>query len=206
MPTAIPSPSGFTLRPWRISKQSRYGSTRQSLMNLQSDNKMAAMLHRKKGNDAGNDASKRPSSEHAASQPSSQQSTAPSRRSAQKSTQSQQASKAAHKQIQSRQPRTLDRKRKAPKLKDEAYIRSTMHIPRTKDYPGLPTDIFKNPRACILNIALGCSLAECRTEFTALSNDAFQCTAYYNSAMHSEAVVGEGRTKASHSVSGGRVC
>ena len=206
MPSAIPSPSGFTLRPWRISKQSRHTSTGLDLMNIQSDNRMAAMLHRKKGNDAGNDASKRPSSKHAASQPASQQSTAPSRRSAQKSTQSQQASKAAHKQIQSRQPRTLNKTRKAPKLKDEAYIRSTMHIPRPDDYPTLRKDLFKNPRTCILNIGLGHCMAECRTEFTALSKDAFQCTAYYDSAMHSEAVVGEGRTKASHSVSGGRVC
>ena len=88
----------------------------------------------------------------------------------------------------------------APKLKDEAYIRSTMRMPSPQDYPSLPQDVFKTPRGSILSVAHGAQMAECRSEVVALARGVYQCTVYYNSAMHNEAVVGEGRSEASRSI------
>lgn len=179
------------------------------------------MLHGKKKDGGEKKASKRPPPEHAASNPSSQQSATPSLHNAQTSTQSKQLRNRAHSQAQQRQPSSTSRKRKAttspsqrpatrqrndfPKLKNEAYIRKTMRIPTPEEYPDAPKNVFKTPGASIRSLAHDHKLAECRSEFTALAGSAHQCTAYYNSAMHNQVVVGEGRTKASHSTSCRRV-
>ena len=217
MPSAVPSRNGFIFQPWRNSKQSRHSSFAQDFKTVIHDQRMAAVLHGKKGSGGGKDAARRSPSEHAATQPSSHQSANASRHNAQKSKQSEQSDNRPNRNHQREQPGTMSRKRKAtgplaqpssrrqrsnaPKLKDEAYIRSTMRIPTPQEYPNAPEDVFKNPKSSIVRVAHGCQLAECRSEFTALSKDAYQCTVYYNSAMHSEAVVGEGRTQASRSVS-----
>ena len=72
-----------------------------------------------------------------------------------------------------------------------------MRIPTPQDYPNAPQNIFKTPKVSIYHVADG--LAECRSEINTLDESAFQCVAYYNSAMHNQVVVGEGRTKASSS-------
>ena len=88
-----------------------------------------------------------------------------------------------------------------PELQDEAFVRRTMHVPTSEDYPYAPRNAFKNPRRFIFDLAHGQQLAECRSEFTSLGKGAQQCTAYYDSAMHTEVVIGEGRTNAGRSVS-----
>lgn len=213
MPSAVPSRSALAFRQWKKSKQSRYSSTGQEVKILQNDERIAAMLHGKRENGEAKDDSRKRSPEHAASNPSSHQSATLSHHAAQKPTRSRQPSNGPNKQVQFEKPVLASRKRKAttsldqraarrqrnnaPELKDEAYIRSTMSIPTPKEYPNAPNDVFKNPKGSILNVAHGHRLAECRSEFTTLSRNAYQCTAYYNSAVHREAAVGEGRTQAS---------
>ena len=170
------------------------------------------MLYGKKENGGEKETSRRPMPEQAASNPSSNHSGVPSHHGAQTSTQSKQSSKSTKKQTM-REQAAASRKRKATaslsdrparrkrgngqELKDEAYIRSNMRIPTPQDYPNAPPNIFKTPKVSIYSVANG--LAECRSETNALDTYAFQCVAHYNSAMHNQVVVGEGRTKASFS-------
>lgn len=170
------------------------------------------MLYGKKENGGEKETSRRPMPEQAASNPSSHHSGVPSHHGAQTSPGSKQSSKSSKKQSRSEKfsnkrkataslsDRPARRKRgDASALKDEAYIRSNMRIPTPQDYPNAPQNIFKTPKVSIYNVADG--LAECRSEINALDKYAFQCVAYYNSAMHNQVVVGEGRTKASFSIS-----
>lgn len=211
MPSAVHSRNTLTSRPWRGLKQNRHSSTGQELKTvLQNDNeRIAAMLFGKENNGGEKEASKSLPRKHATSNPSSHQTVMHSH------TQSKQPSEFPRKQAQLRKPAIVSRERKAtaslsqrptrrqrgnaPELKDEAYIRRTMRMPTPQEYPGTPQDGFKQPKVSIYNVANG--LAECRSETTALYQDAYQCTAYYNSAMHNQVVVGEGRTKASCSLS-----
>lgn len=169
------------------------------------------MLHGKKRDRGDKEAFNRPQPEHTASDLTSHQSATSFRHNGQTSSQSNQPSDRPQKQSRRGQPGDLSRKRKAtaslgrrparrqrgntPEIKDEAYIRSTMHMPTPTEYPDAPPDVFKNPKSSIYNLAHGRGLAECRSEITALAEDAYQCTAYYNSATHNQAVIGEGRTK-----------
>ena len=207
MPSATPPRNALTFEPMNKFKQSRYRSTGQELKTPHDDERIAAMLHGKNRNGLRKEASRIPSSEHAASHPS------PSHRNAQTSMQSEQPSNRSRNQVQWELPSIAGKKRKAtsplnqrsarrqrsnaPELKDEAFIRSTMRIPTPQEYPNAPKDVFKNPKSSILNIAHGHQVAECRSEVTTLAKDVYQCTAYYNSASHTQAVVGEGRTQAS---------
>ena len=213
MPSAVHSRKPLAFQSWRGPKQNRYRSTSQDLKSVPNDERIAAMLHGKNRNGGEKEASNRHPPSHAASNPSIQHSAATSPHTAQNSTQSHQRSDRTHKNFQREQPIFSSRKRKAaaslsqrparrqrgnaPELKDEAYIRNTMHMPTPQEYPDAPKDVFKNPKVSIYNVAHGQGLAECRSEFTALAQGAYQCTAYYNSAMHNQAVIGEGRTKAS---------
>ena len=220
MPSAPPSRGGFTYQPVRFSKQSRYSSTGQDLSISQNDERMAAALHGKKRDGGGKGAIaniRRPPLEDAPSQPS-HQSAIPSpndvqkfkftlsRRSNENPRQPQHREgrgSAGIKRVAiaaQNQPLAKRQRSDATKLKDEAYIRSTMNLPTPQDYPDLPKDVFKAPRKPIAVVAHGNHLAECRSEFVTLSRDAYQCTAYYNSTIHNEAAIGEGRTQASRSV------
>lgn len=208
MPSAVHARNTLTFQKWRGPKQNRYSSTGQELKTVQDDERIAAMLHGKKKNGGKDQPSKAPN-------PSSHQSPTPSHHKGRSSVQSQQWINRSRKQAQQGHTDIVGGKRKAtaslsqrparrqrgndPDLKDEAYVRSTMHIPTPQEYPDAPQDIFKNPKSSIYNIAQG--LAECRSEITALAHGAYQCTAYYTSAMHNQVVVGEGRTKASRSTS-----
>ena len=220
-PSAAHSPTALTFQPWRYLNHNRYSSTGQELKSVQNYDRTAAMLHGRERNGGKKEVSKRPPPEYAASNPSPQQSATPSRRNAQTPTQFKQLSNRAHRQAQQGQLSGMSRKRKAttspsqrpatrqrsnyPNLKDEAYIRKTMRIPTPEEYPDAPKTVFKTPKASMYSLAQNRGFAECRSEFTVLAADAHQCTAYYNSAMHNQVVVGEGRTKASHSTSCRRV-
>ena len=210
MPLAVPSRSSLTFQPWRSSKQSRYSSTRQDLNSVPNNEIMAAMLHGEKINGGQRVASKRSSLEHAPSHASNNSSAIPD---AHESKESSHASRKGHRwegrgstpakrkaAASKSQPSAKRQCSKARELKDEYYIRRTMRIPTPEEYPDVPKDIFKRPKYTMTSVAHSNRLAECRSECLALDNDAYQCTAYYNSAMHSEAVIGEGRTMASHSV------
>ena len=199
LPSAPYPRNALIFQPWRGPQQSRYNSTDQELKTAQNNERVAAMLYGKKENGEEKETSRRPMPEQAASKPSSHHSGVP------------QSSKSSKKQSK-RERAVVSKKRKATasltdrparrkrvELKDEAYIRSNMRIPTPQDYPNAPQNIFKTPKASIYNVANG--LAECRSEINALDTYAFQCVAYYNSAMHNQVVVGEGRTKASFSFS-----
>lgn len=216
MPPAVPSRTSFTFQPWLSPKQSRHSSTRQVLNSVHNDERMAAILHSKKINGGEKVASKSSSLDHAPSHPSPHPSAIPSRHNAQQSAQSQPSRKKGKKkhrwEVRGRtgnrgnaaasqsQPSAKRQRSDALGLRDEYYVRRTMRIPTPQEYPNAPTDFLKNPKASILNVAHGSHLATCRSEFVSLAYDACQCTAYYESAMHNEAVIGEGRTQASRSV------
>lgn len=206
MPSAGHSRSVLTFQPWTISKRNRHDSTGQELNAVQNDERTAALLHGRRFNQG----------EKAPSNSVSNQSATLSHHSAQNSNLTKQRNP-PQTQVQRGRLDAMSRKRKATaslsqrparkhrsntlELKDEAYIRRTMRIPTTQEYPGLPRGVFKNTKNFIFDLAHGHQLAECRSEFTALDEDAFRCTAYYNSAMHNQVVIGEGRTKASRAVS-----
>ena len=216
MPSAVPSCGSFTFQPRTCSKENRYSSTGQGLNTAHDDERMAAMLHGKERNQGERIASKRPPLEHAPVQPSlgSPQSAALSRRVrkkpnhwAERGSMKKKRERAAA-EVQSEQAAIAAKLQRsnAPKLKDEAYIRSTRRMPTPQDYPSLPQNVFEAPKRSILAVAHGAQLAECRSEIVALAKDAYQCTVHYKSAMHNEAVVGEGRTKASRSILCDEVC
>ena len=205
MPSVVPPCGSFTFQPWTSSKQNRYSSTGQELNFAHGDERMAAMLHGKEKIRGGKVAFKETPLEHAPSQP--------SRHGTHNSMQSKKGRIEPHWETRgsarkkrekaaaaSQSEPTAKRQRSnAPKLKDEAYIRSIMRMPTPQDYPSLPQDTFKTPKSSMFNVANGALLAECRSEIVALAQDVYQCTAYYKSAMHDEAAVGEGRSEASRS-------
>ena len=80
-------------------------------------------------------------------------------------------------------------------LKDEAYIRRTIHIPTAQDYPQAPEGIFKAPKLAITNGIQG--LATMRSQFVELASDVWRCTLSYESASHNQVVEAEGRSKVS---------
>lgn len=84
------------------------------------------------------------------------------------------------------------RKRATPQLKDEAYMRKNLRIPTSQEYPGLPSDFFKNVKVSVFNAVQG--LAELKSEFKNFAADAHECTLRFKSAARDEVVVGEGRT------------
>ena len=215
MPSATSSRSTFTFQSWRGPKQNRHHSTGQEFQTVHDNERMSAML-RGTGGNKGRKETLRTPPEHAASSHSSQQSAASSPPNVRTSSQSNQRSDRSHNQIQQGQlgVSSRTRKRKAtaslgrpsarrqrgntPELKDEAYIRSTMHMPTPEQYPGAPSNVFKHPKDSIHSLTRD-GLAKWREEFTALADNAHQCTAYYTSATHNQVVIGEGRTKASRS-------
>ena len=78
-------------------------------------------------------------------------------------------------------------------LKDEAYIRRTMHVPTAQDYPQVPLGIFKTPKESIVNGIQG--LATMRSNFVELTKDVWRCTLFYDSASRNDVVEAEGRSK-----------
>ncbi|KAG8529962.1 uncharacterized protein KY384_005443 [Bacidia gigantensis] len=80
-------------------------------------------------------------------------------------------------------------------LKDEAYIRSTMHVPTSGDYPDVSIELFKLPKQHLHNMTRG--LADINTNLISLSGDSFRCTLTYDSPVRKEVVEGEGRSKRS---------
>ncbi len=78
-------------------------------------------------------------------------------------------------------------------LKDEAYIRKTMHVPVPEDYPNLPANLFRNIKGSIHDAIQG--FAELQSDIKVLTDQVFQTTLRFTSAVHNEVVIGEGRTK-----------
>lgn len=178
--------------------QNRYRSTGQEFKSIQNDERVAAMLHGNKRNDEGKDTSNRHAPENAALRSSSRQPATLPRHNHNKLKPWEGRGNVARKRKAGaalNQSAAKRQRSKALELKDEAYIRSTMTIPTPQEYPNAPKTVFKNPRSTMRQVAHGNQLGECRSEFTTLSPDAYQCTAYYKSAMHNEAVIGEGRTQ-----------
>ena len=93
------------------------------------------------------------------------------------------------------QRRRGDQRAARPELKDEAYVRRTMHIPTPQDYPDVSPTFFKSIKASLHNAVHG--LGELRFDVKTLADDAFQSTLHYKSAAHEAVVIGEGRSKVS---------
>ena len=208
MPSAVPSCGSFTSQPWTCSKRNRYSSTGLGFSIAHDNERMAAMLHGKERNRGEKVASKGTPLEHAparSSRGNARKSAKPNRKRnkafwEERGSMKKKRERAAAAAASQSEPTAKGQRSNAPKLKDEAYIRSTMRMPTPQDYPSLPQDVFKTPKSSIVSVAHGSHLAECRSEFIALAKDVYQCTVYYNSAMHNEAVVGEGRSEASCSI------
>lgn len=80
-------------------------------------------------------------------------------------------------------------------LKDEAWVRQNLRIPTSKEYPDVPQGIFKTPKKTLIDGTAG--LATLRSDFAKLDLEVFQCTVRYESALHTEVVIGEGRSDVS---------
>ena len=83
----------------------------------------------------------------------------------------------------------------AMNLKDEAWLRGMIHVPTTSDYPDVPEQFFKNPKAALSNAINGLATLESST--VTLAHEVFQCTLRYESIKRNEVVEGEGRSKVS---------
>jgi hypothetical protein len=84
-----------------------------------------------------------------------------------------------------------------PEMKDEAYMRRTMHIPTPEDYPNVSPRLFKSLKESLNDATQG--LAKLEFDVKELTNDAFRCTLHYKSAAHEAVVDGEGRSKVRNS-------
>ena len=84
-------------------------------------------------------------------------------------------------------------KQRAPDLKDEAWLRRTMHVPTTTDYPDISEKFFKDPKPSLINAVQG--LASLMPTFVTLAHEVFQCILRYESVARTEVVEGEGRSK-----------
>ena len=80
-------------------------------------------------------------------------------------------------------------------LKDEAYIRSSMHVPTARDYPDAPRKLFKMPKSGLHDMLQG--TVEMTSTFMLLSSNAFKCTLSFDSQAQKEVVEGEGKSKVS---------
>ena len=85
------------------------------------------------------------------------------------------------------------RRSQRPRLKDEAYVRGTMHLPTSNDYPKLGSNFFKNTKASVINRTQG--LAKLHSDFKDLADNISECTLHFTSAVRNEVVTGEGRTR-----------
>ena len=84
-------------------------------------------------------------------------------------------------------------RKKSSDFRDEAWLRKKMHIPTTTDYPDLPRNLFKEPKAYLGNAVQG--LATLKSTFSALAEQSFRCMLRYESVVRAEAVEGDGRSK-----------
>ena len=175
------------------------------------------MIHGKKRSGAEKEAYQRFSPDNAASNPSSHRVVNPSHHDGQNSMQIKEQDNRASKRVALNRPGISSRKRKAiaplsqgsarrqrsntTELQDEAFVRSTMRIPTPEEYPDAPAGFFEDPKQHIFGLAHGQQVAKCRSQFTSAKKDAYQCTAYFNSSMHTEVAIGEGRNQAGRSVS-----
>lgn len=208
MPSTTSPRSALALASWRKSKLSRHNSTAQESKSFRDGEPASAMLH-------GNARKERPSGNNHEQRRQPQQPTPASHNTSQSSKHTQQSHhKQRSQQHQSHHPFSVSRKRRVgahvdqrptrrqrfdeartprPPLKDEAHIRSTMHVPKSEEYPDSPPGVFKNPKVTICNAVSG--LAELRAETTEIANAVFLCTLHYKSAARNDAVGAEGITK-----------
>ena len=201
MPSAVPHRSLSAVRPWNSSKQNRQSSTLQESKLLHDNERAQAMLHGNQKNGGVNGTSGKLLANHQTRNSQAIQSTSTSQQNAQ--AQCSQGGRQSVGRMNKREAEAQLHKRPTqrqrvgiqPVLKDEAYVRNTMHLPTRKEYPDAHQGVFKNPKDSICKAVQG--LAELRSDFAPLATDAFQCTLHFTSAARNEVVVGEGRSKVS---------
>ncbi len=208
MPAAVHPRNVLALDSWRDSQQSRQASSYQDSKQSNGDDRTAAMLHggRKGG---GSNNTNKSSNVHKAPNPHSSQAESsqnprlsyqyarsqrpqPDRKEAFRNSNRKRKAEEATAQRSSRRPRVSSA---PPALKDEAYIRRTMHIPTPKDYPQAGPEIFKNPKAAINDGTQG--LATLDHQYKMIAQDVWQLTLAYKSPGRTESVIAEGRSKVS---------
>ena len=214
MPSAIQPRNTLALPSWRDLKQKRQSSSAQELKSIHDSERTSAMLHGRPRRSRLDSSSQGASSGKTNQGRSSHPPTSTSSHHPQTKQQSQPPrQKQQQSQPQTRKQPTISGKRKAeaslsqrpaqrrrgnqhavrPELKDEAYVRRTMHIPTPEDYPDVSPQFFKSMKESLNNVVQG--LAELKSDVKTLAGDAFHCTLHYKSAAHEAVVVGEGRTK-----------
>ena len=201
MPSAIPRKDVLSSTSWRNSKplsHKRQASTIQESLHNGDDPRASAILHGKK---EAKDHSQRPSNHDRSS----------------KSTLSSHATNLGNNSTKAPQQHVLDRRKRnrdsevladtrparrqrasalsTGELKDVAYIRRTMQVPTSKNYPNLKRQIFDNPKAYFHDALQGSASFE--PDYTSIGRDLFRCTLSSNFSQSevTEVTIGEGRSK-----------
>lgn len=98
------------------------------------------------------------------------------------------------------EPPSRRQRRNQPKmpLKDESYIRSTMHVPSPQEYPELPSELFVNPKPVLHDVIQGAG--HILSEFASIAGKSaggHRCTLTCESygTFESITAVGEGTNK-----------
>lgn len=202
----LPTPSAFqpsrasTLRPWIASSPSKWYSTFQEQRQWQNDGGEAAILHGGKNGQKpkGRQARDNPNSElPKASRSGRSERMTPSRSKEQKHAHGGRRDVLRHegskRKAESHEDPRSARRQRGPDLKDEAWLRRTMHVPTIADYPDLREGFFKEPKSSLINATQG--LATLESKFVTLHDGIFQCTLRYESVTRTEIVEAEGRSK-----------
>lgn len=214
MPSAIPRRDIMAATSWRRPKvpQQRQASTAQEAIGNDGDQSASAILHGSKG--ARTD-SRLPSNHDRSSKqtPQARPSTSQSQHSHQKGARHIMVNDALRTKDQN-SPRHTGKRQREPerhggsrlsktprvepdangKLKDSAYVRRTMHVPTSKDYPNAKSAVFQNPKNQLSN-ALHGSLQPEYTRFG--KSEFFRCTlsCTYFKSDPAEVTIGEGTIK-----------
>lgn len=208
MPSVTLPGRAFISQPWRESRFNRRSSTAQEMKSFRDSEQTSAMLH-------GSRRREQPSGITNVQQRQTEQTTSASHNASQPQKHTQQARHKQNSQQQhSKDQSKMGRKRRAgahtdqrpsqrqrldqpktphPPLKDEAHIRSAMHVPNSEEYPDAPRGVFKSPKEFIARAADG--LAKLHAEHTEMARGAFQCTLHYKSAARTDVVSAEGKSK-----------
>ena len=93
----------------------------------------------------------------------------------------------------SRKERPMNRARAPSTMKDEAYVRRTVHVPTPIDYPEAPPEMFKSPKSYLIQLTQG--IASFNSNITEQSKKIFKCDLTYDSAAHKISVDAQGRSK-----------
>ena len=203
-PFAIHSGNTPALPIWRSLKQQRQNSSTQEMKWMHDSERISAVLHGKPAklasasNHVGgasknqNRVSHRPQTEQQSQPPRQKQQGRQSRTEKEPLTSKKRKAEASLNQRPAQRQRGNQHALR-PEIRDEAYMRRTMHIPTPEDYPNVTPRLFKSIKESLNDVTQG--LANLEFDVKDLTNDVYRCTLRYKSAAHEAVVDGEGRSK-----------